>query len=767
MSEVKENNTKGNNTIELNIEGMDCPSCAMKIEKTLNKLEGINIKVDLGSETATVDIKSSAHDLNYIKSRIDKLGFKASEPDIDADEAIAEEEKKRIQRTYKQKIYTSIILSVVIVLLGMKEHLSFFEDLSMDTANLISLSLSTIVVFWCGWKFIKGFLAELKAFSPGMDSLIVIGTLSAYFYSVVIMIFPVSGEHDHAVYFESAAMIITFILLGNYLEFTLKNKTQYAIKSLISLQSKKALVLRSTGEVEIPISKVKTGDIVLVKPGERIPVDGTVTEGNSSVDESMMTGESMPVDKITGSKAIGGTVNINGYLKIRTEKTVNQSFLSKIITLVKDAQKSKPKIQRIADRVSAIFVPIVIVIAIGTFIVWNFAIGQSLSYSLLKAVAVLIIACPCALGLATPIAIVLGVGKAAEYKILFNNAEAIENVSKIDTIVFDKTGTLTYANFEVTDVIVHSNGVTYTQSDILQKAASIENYSEHPIAKAIVSYYKNTVNESIKLLKVDSFKNTSGVGVEAVINGINFSLSGVNRVNKKDLNAGSNNTDSNNTGTNNTGSNNTGLNNGALKNIYLFENNVLIGEIQLSDRVKDNAREIISRLKNEGYNLALISGDNKAATEKIAVELGIDDYRYEVLPDKKQAIIEEMQSRGKKTAMVGDGINDAPALSKADLGIAIGTGQDVAIHSADVILVNGNLENISALFKISNKTIRIIKQNIFWAFFYNAMAIPLAAGALVSVGVTISPIMAAMLMAFSDVITVLINSSRLKYMKIR
>lgn len=738
-------NTKEKNIIELNIEGMDCPSCAMKIEKTLNKLEGVNIKVDIGSETAAVDLTNPKFDLSYIKSQIDKLGYRVVEDDSEND-AAAELEKKKALTLYRWKISTSIVLSAVIFILSMKEHLSFLPPLSMDLANLISLPLTTIVVFWCGWKFIKGFIAEVKAVSPGMDTLVVMGVLSAYFYSVLIMIFPtISGEHEHMVYFESAAMITTFILLGNYLEFTLKNRTQYAIKSLLSLQAKNALIIKDGNEMEVPIRKVKPGDIVLVKPGERIPVDGLIIEGSSSVDESMITGESMPADKVTGSKAIGGTLNINGYLKIRTEKAVSESFLSKIITLVKDAQKSKPKIQRIADKVSSVFVPIVIVIAIITFVVWNFAVGQTLGYALLKAVAVLIIACPCALGLATPIAIVLGVGKAAENKILFNNAEAIESVNKIDTIIFDKTGTLTYAEFEVTDIIPYSNGVQYTADDILKKAASIENYSEHPIAKAIVSHYRKSAGSN-GLLKVDSFKNTSGVGVEAAIEGVNYKLGGINLVNKDSLKVSSN--------------------GAALKNIYLFENDTMIGEIRLSDRVKHNAKDVISRLKQQGYSLALISGDNKEATEKIALELAIVDYRYGVMPDQKQSIVSEIQATGKKTAMIGDGINDAPALSKADLGIAIGTGEDIAIQSADVILVNGDLGNIPALFKISNKTIRIIKQNIFWAFFYNAAAIPLAAGVFVSAGISISPVVASMLMAFSDVITVLINSSRIKYMKI-
>jgi len=737
-----------NKTIELDIEGMDCPSCALKIEKRLSKLEGIqSARVDLGSETASINLSGGEFDIVLIKKEIAQLGYKASEPETDVNEEISEREKKDARRRFKAKIITSISLSIIIVFLGMKDHIGFLSGLSFELANWLSLPLSTVVVFWCGSKFLKGFWAALKSGTADMDTLIVIGTMSAYIYSIVIMLFPnISGEHEHMVYFESAAMIITFILLGNYLEFNLKSKTQYAIKSLMSLQSKKAVVFKNGGEYEILINKVKIGDIVLVKPGERIPVDGVVIEGSSSVDESMMTGESMPVDKVTGTKAIGGTVNLNGYLKIRTEKAVKESFLSKIITLVKDAQKSKPKIQRIADRVSAVFVPLVILIAIGTFVVWDFVIGQTLSYSLLKAVAVLIIACPCALGLATPIAIVLGVGRAAEYKILFNNAEAIENVNKIDTIVFDKTGTLTYAKFQVTDIIPYSNGVTYTQEDILRKAASIENYSEHPIARAIVEQYKNS-NGAVGLLKVDEFKITSGIGVEAKIEGRKYKLGGANLINKDSLNVQSS--------------------ADGYKNIYLFEEEKLIGEIHLSDKIKENANSIIRQLKNYDYSLALISGDSRQVTEKIARELGIEDYRSEVLPDKKQDIVAQMQSEGRKVAMVGDGVNDAPALSKSDLGIAIGTGQDVAIQSADVILVKGDLENIFALFKISKKTIRIIKQNIFWAFFYNAAAIPIAAGVLVPWGISVSPAVAAMFMAFSDVVTVLFNSLRLKYVKIQ
>lgn len=733
---------KDSRFIELDIEGMDCPSCAMKIERRLNKLDGIRFaKVDLGSETASFAVNNGGPDLAFIKSEIDKLGYKAIEQQSDEEETAAEEEKLKARSLFRKKIFTSITLSVIIVLLGMKDHLDFLSFISADIANWAALPLSTIVVFWCGSKFMKGFLADIRARSAGMDSLIAIGTLSAYFYSIIILLFPeISGEHHHTVYFESAAMIITFILLGNYLEFNLKNKTHYAIKALTELQAKKAVVLRNNEELEIPVKKVKVGDIVLVKPGERIPVDGKIIEGTSSIDESMMTGESLPLDKKTGDTVLGGTLNQNSYLKITAEKAVNDSLLSKIILMVKDAQRSKPKIQRIADRVSQIFVPIVIVIAIVTFFVWFSYIGQSLSYSLLKSVAVLIIACPCALGLATPIAIVLGVGKAAENKILFNNAEAIENVNRIDTILFDKTGTLTLGKFDVKQIIPHQNRQA---EEILKIAASIENFSEHPIAKAITAEYKIDHND---LLPVTDFSITSGIGVTGMINGNKYKIGGANLSEKEKL---------------------AGAEKSSSQNIFLYENDILIGEISLSDRIKDNAAEVLSKLKDEKYKIAMITGDSSVTAGEIAGQLGITEYKSQVLPDKKQEYVSELQNKGAKVAMIGDGINDAPALSKSDLGIAIGTGQDIAIQSADVILVKGDLENILALFKISRKTISVIKQNIFWAFFYNAAAIPVAAGVFAGIGITVSPVMASMIMAMSDVVTVLLNSMRLKYLKIK
>lgn len=742
--------TTDRNTVEFSIEGMECPACAMKIEKTVSKITNVeNVKVDLGTETATITFKNGNEPIEEIKTVINKLGYKALDSDYDETFEELEQQRKVTLRKLRIKVIYSIIFGLIVVLLGMKEHLGL-NFISQQTANWLSLPFTTVIVFWCGSKFLRGFWNSLKNKTADMDTLITIGTMAAYLYSVVVLLFPsVSGEHHTTVYFEGAAMIITFILLGNYLEANLKNKTQYAIKSLMNLQSKDAIVEKEGVQQLIPIKKVRLNDIVIVKPGERIPVDGEVIEGSSSVDESMITGESVPNEKVIGKKVIGGTMNLNGYIKIRTEKTGKDTFLSKIINLVKDAQKSKPRIQRIGDKVSAVFVPIVIVIAIATFLIWNFWIEQTFAYSLLKGVAVLIIACPCALGLATPIAVVLGVGKAAEYKILFNNAEAIENVNKIDTIVFDKTGTLTYAKFEVIEIKSFSSDLN--EDDILKLIASIENYSEHPIAKTIVEYYQQlNDNHSDNFYKLDSFRNVSGIGIEAVINGINYKLGGANLIKRDELKREF---------TKNNHSE-------GYKDIYLFREDKLIGEIRLDDKVKESAKEVLHILEKKNYKLSLISGDSKQATEKIADGFGIKDYNYQVLPDQKLYIISEMQKKHYKVAMVGDGINDAPSLSKADLGIAIGTGQDIAIQSADVILVKGELENLLALFKISKKTIRIIKQNLFWAFFYNAAAIPLAAGVLVPWGISISPIMASMFMAFSDIVTVLGNSMRLKYMKV-
>lgn len=740
-------------TVELDIEGMDCPACALKIEKAVRKIEGIkDISVNLGSETASVTFDKSSPLLGNIKTAIEKLGYKAYEPENEPEEDEAEKERAALLSRFRLKIITSVILSLVIVSLGMKEHLDFLDAVSSGVSNVISLLLTTVVVFWCGAKFLKGFWGALRNGTADMDTLITIGTMAAYLYSLFVMLFPVvNGVHNHTVYFESAAMIITFLLIGNYLEANLKNKTQYAIKSLTNLQSKEATVLKDNVEYKVPLKKVKVNDIVVVKPGERIPVDGAVIEGASSVDESMISGESIPAEKSEGSKVTGGTLNGSGYLKILTQKTGKDTFLNKIIDLVKDAQKSKPQIQRLGDKVSAVFVPIVIIIAIVTFVIWYFWIDQNFAYSLLKSVAVLIIACPCALGLATPIAVVLGVGKAAENRILFNNAEAIENVSKIDTIIFDKTGTLTYGKFEVTDVILPENGHGLTKEEVLRLAASIENFSEHPIARAIVDHYNKTIpgNNGNSLYKPDNFRIISGIGVEAEINGKFYQIGGANLI-----------------GTQNTArKDGEFIKNSELSNIYLLEDGRLIGEIKVSDKIKDNAPKVIEELKKH-YFISLVSGDGENSTKKIAEESGIRDYHYQILPDKKQEIVRSFQEQNKNVAMVGDGINDAPSLSRANIGIAIGTGQDIAIQSADIILVKGELENLLALFKISRKTIRIIKQNLFWAFFYNAAAIPLAAGILVPWGISITPVMASMFMAFSDVVTVIGNSMRLKFLKV-
>jgi Cu+-exporting ATPase len=538
-------------------------------------------------------------------------------------------------------------------------------------------------------------------------------------------------------------MIITFILIGNYLESVMKAKTQTSIKKLKDLQAKVVNVIRDGSELFIPFKKVRLNDIVLVKTGDKIPVDGRIIEGFCVVDESAMTGESLPVEKKAGDELISGTILKNGFVKLNAEKVGADTMLSRIIALVKDASNTKPKIQKLADRISGVFVPVVILISIATFITWFFILNERFDRSLLFAVSVLIIACPCALGLASPIAIIIGVGRAAENGILFNNVDAIENLMKIDTVCFDKTGTLTTGEMMVKSIYVINK---YSKNELMKYALSAEKYSSHPIAKSIINY---GIDHNIVIEKnVKDFRNESGFGISAVINDKNILIGNENFMLNNDIKFSNI------------------LFQTSKNNLFVCINNEIEGVIELEDNVKENAGEVIQKLKDMDLEIFMISGDNENAAKRTANELKIKNYSYKTLPDEKEKIISRLQSEKKTVAMIGDGINDAPSLAKANVGIAIGTGQDIAIDSADVILVKDDLNNILKAIKISRKTVSIIKQNFFWAFFYNAVAIPFAAGVFAPFGLIISPVMAAMLMAFSDVVTVIGNSSRLKYMKI-
>ena len=734
---------------EFDLSGMSCTTCARNIKTYLEKLNGVtSVDINYASESGEVVHNPKLISRELIKKEITNLGYNVSSED---EEYEAEQFKLASLSKQKDKIKISVILSLIIMAVSMREHLPVINmiPVSINLSLILLFVLTTIVVFWCGDKFIKGAYTALKHKTSDMNTLITIGSLSSYFYSLFISLNIVLGlglkslSDSKDVYFETAAMIITFILIGNYLESVMKSRTQSSIKKLKELQAKVVNVIRDGSELFIPFKKVRLNDIVLVKTGDKIPVDGRIIEGFCVVDESAMTGESLPVEKKAGDELLSGTVLKNGFVKLNADKVGSDTMLSKIIALVKDASNTKPKIQKLADRISGVFVPVVILISIATFMTWFFVLNERFDRSLLFAVSVLIIACPCALGLASPIAIIIGVGRAAENGILFNNVDAIENLMKVDTVCFDKTGTLTSGEMMVKNIYVINK---YSKNELMKYVLSAEKFSSHPIAKSIINY---GIDHNIAYDKnVKDFRNESGFGISADINDKHLLIGNENFMLNNDIKFSNI------------------LFQTSRNNLFVCINKEIEGVIELEDNVKENAAEIIKKLKDMDLEIFMISGDNENAAKRTANELKIKNYSYKTLPDEKEKIITKLQSEKKTVAMVGDGINDAPSLAKANVGIAIGTGQDIAIDSADVILVKDDLKNIIKAIKISKKTVTIIKQNFFWAFFYNAVAIPFAAGVFAPFGLIISPVMAAMLMAFSDVITVIGNSSRLKYMKI-
>jgi len=734
---------------DFDIIGMNCNACATSIKAYLQKIDGIySANVNFASESGDLKYNPEKVNRDFIKNEIKHLGYEISSED---DEYEAEQNKKLNLKKQKTKIITSVILSLLIMAISMKDHIPLINiiPLSENVSLILLFVFTTIVIFWCGDKFIKGTLTSLKNKTADMNTLITMGSMSSYIYSLVISVNILFGlgikslASSREVYFETAAMIITFILIGNYLEAVLKTKTQTSIKKLKDLQSKVVNVIRDGNELYISFKKVRVNDIVLIKTGDKIPVDGELIEGFCVIDESAMTGESLPVEKKLGDSLMSGTILRNGFAKMRAEKVGNDTMLSKIISLVKDASNKKPKIQKLADRISAVFVPIVIVIAIVTFLVWYFIIGSEFDKSLLFSVSVLIIACPCALGLASPIAIIIGVGRAAENGILFNNVDAIENLMKVNTVCFDKTGTLTTGEMRVKNIYVLNN---MNKNELMRYVYSVEKFSNHPIAKSIINYGidKNMISEK----NVKNFSNESGFGVSATVNDKSIMIGNESFIRSKNI------------------SFSRVLFQTSKNNLFVSINNEIAGVIEIEDKIKNEAQEVVKKLKDQKLNIFMISGDSENAATKTAKELGIKHYTYRTLPDEKEKIISKLQSENKNVAMVGDGINDAPSLAKANVGIAIGTGQDIAIDSADIILVKEDLNNILKSIRLSKKTVTIIKQNFFWAFFYNAVAIPFAAGVFVPFGIIISPVMAAMLMAFSDVVTVMGNSLRLKYFKL-
>jgi Cu+-exporting ATPase len=687
------------------IVGMHCASCAKLIEKKLNKTKGIKSAfVNYGSEQATVEYNSTQISTKELKKAVADAGYKAiimtSEK---AAEKIKEESKLKGLKQLQLKLGISLVLTTLVVI-G-----SF-----ISTPLIILFFLSTIVQFWVGRDFYLAAWSGLKNKSANMDTLVAIGTSAAYLLSVVNSFFPkvLSGG---GVYFDTATVIITLILLGRFLETRAKIKTSDAIKKLGLLQPKSARVIRGRAEIDIPIGEVKAGDLIRVRPGEKIPVDGIVVEGETSIDESMVTGESLPVDKVMGSAVIGATINRNGTLVIKATSVGEDSMLSGIIKLVSEAQGSKAPIERLADQVSSYFVPGILVLAVITFGVWM--IFGSFSQAVTNMIAVLIIACPCALGLATPTAIIVGIGKGASRGILVKNAQSLELLNKVKTVIFDKTGTLT----EGKPIVSKFSG----KPGSLQIAASLEKGSEHPIAQAIVNKARE---QKIELLPIHKFKAISGIGVEGIINNQKYFL----------------------------GKNKDGI-------ISLTAGRKSLATFIVTDSLKLNARDVVEQLHNRKITVWMISGDNQKAANAVAEQLGIKNVLAGVLPSQKS---EKVKSIKGFTAFVGDGVNDAPALAASDVGIAMGTGTDVAIESAGITLMNKNLESVVHAFDLSRATLRVIKQNLFWAFGYNVILIPVAMGVLYPFfGILLNPMLASFAMAASS-ISVVGNSLRLKIIKI-
>ncbi|MDD5361974.1 MAG: heavy metal translocating P-type ATPase [Ignavibacteria bacterium] len=745
---IKKNRPDSFEEIELDVAGMECVNCANSIKTYLEKLNGIyNVEVNFTSEVASVEYNPHVIEIKEIVKDIRKLGYDVIEED---DEDKVELQKKKHLRFERNNIFFAIFLSIIIMTVSMSGHHGFYDlKIPMNQGLAFLFILTSIIVFWNGKKFIVGAYHSARNKTSDMNTLVSMGVLSSYIYSSIIAINHIfklniyALRNSHEVYFETAAMIITLILTGNYLESVLKSKTQTSIKKLKELQSKFVNIIRGGSEMLVPYNKVRVNDTVIVKSGDKIPVDGQIVEGYCVIDESAMTGESVPVEKKTGDNLISGTLMKNGFVKMNAVKVGQNTTLSRIISLVKEASNSKPKIQRLADKISAIFVPVVVSISIITFVIWRFIIGIPFDESLLFAVSVLVIACPCALGLASPMAIVIGVGRAAENGILFNNVESIENIIKVDTICFDKTGTLTTGEMEINNIRTYGS---ITNDELMKNVFSVEKYSNHPLAKSIVNYclqIKADISEN-----VEKINNEEGLGISGFVDNKEVLIGSYNLMEKHNVllidipkpeNAGI---------------------------LFVSINKSLAGSIEFEDKIKPEAKDTIARIKKMKLGLFLISGDSEAVTSKVAKELDIDNFSFKTFPEDKEKIVSELQSRNKNVAMIGDGINDAPSLARANVGMAVGTGQDIAIDSADVILVKGDLRNVIKSINISSRTVSIIKQNIFWAFFYNAITIPAAAGLLAPFGIVISPVMAAMFMAFSDVVTVMINSLRLKYVNI-
>ena len=754
---------------KFDIQGMTCSSCSAHVERAVNKLDGIkNVNVNLLLNNMIVEYDESKTDNKNIISAVTNAGYGAVVTEETTSKANSNKEKKlnndEIIKSMKKRLIISISFLIPLMYIAMHHMLSmwlkiptppFIQKIFDGSENAINFAFTQLllllpIVYVNRNYFQIGFKRLFKA-SPNMDSLIAIGSSAAIVYGIFAIYMIGSGlghsnielvnKYRNDIYFESAGTILTLITVGKYLETKAKGKTSDAISKLINLAPKTAVVIRNEKEIEIKTEEIVKGEIVIIKPGTSIPVDGIIIDGNSSVDQSSITGESIPVDKKIGDNVISGTINKNGYLKIQATKVGNDTTLSQIIKLVEEASNSKAPISKLADKVSGIFVPCVITIAIIATIIW-LLLGQSFEFALSIGIAVLVISCPCALGLATPVAIMVGTGKGAQNGILIKSAESLELLHKIDTVVLDKTGTITEGKPVVTDIITDLE-----KNEMLKIAASLEKQSEHPLGQAVVEELEN---KNLELLPIEDFKAISGRGIKGIINGATYYGGNIAFMQENNINVGEL-----------LNKSKTLLEQGKTV-LYFAKEKEIIGIIGVADMIKPTSMKAINELKNKNIEVAMITGDNKIVAEAIGKQLGIDKVISEVLPQDKEKEVEKLQKQGKNVAFVGDGINDSPALVKADVGLAIGSGTDIAIESADVVLVKNNLLDVVTAINLSKAVIKNIKINLFWAFFYNAIGIPVAAGIFyLKFGFKLSPMIGALAMSFSSV-CVVTNALRLK-----